>query len=54
VLGIMNMVSLKDTKVKITRKGERGSQGGYFPQYEELAIRVYDAMESDDLEEIWV
>ena len=38
----------------MTRRGERGSQGGYFPQYEEFAIRVYEAMVSGDLEEIRV
>ena len=48
------MVTAKDTTVKMTRRGERGSQGGYFPQYEEFAIRVYDAMLSGDLEEIRV
>lgn len=48
------MTTPKDTIVKITRRGERGSQGGYFPQYEEFAIRVYDAMVSGDLEEIRV
>lgn len=48
------MVAEKDTTVKMTRRGERGSQGGYFPQYEEFAIRVYDAMVSGDLEEIRV
>ena len=48
------MTTPKDTVVKITRRGERGSQGGYFPQYEEFAIRVYDAMVSGDLEEIRV
>lgn len=46
------MTAPKDTVVKITHRGERGSQGGYFPQYEEFAIRVYDAMVSGDLEEI--
>lgn len=48
------MVSPNDTEVKMTRRGERGSQGGYLPQYEEFAIRVYDAMVSGDLEEIRV
>ena len=48
------MTAPYDTIVKITRRGERGSQGGYFPQYEEFAIRVYDAMVSGDLEEIRV
>lgn len=48
------MVSPNDTEVKMTRRGERGSQGGYFPQYEEFAIRVYEAMVSGDLEEIRV
>ena len=48
------MTTPKDTILKITRRGERGSQGGYFPQYEEFAIRVYDAMVSGDLEEIRV
>ena len=48
------MTTPKDTTVKMTRRGERGSQGGYFPQYEEFAIRVYDAMLSGDLEEIRV
>lgn len=48
------MTTPKDMIVKITRRGERGSQGGYFPQYEEFAIRVYDAMVSGDLEEIRV
>lgn len=48
------MVPPNDTEVKMTRRGERGSQGGYFPQYEEFAIRVYDAMVSGDLEEIRV
>lgn len=46
------MTAPNDTIVKMTRRGERGSQGGYFPQYEEFAIRVYDAMVSGDLEEI--
>lgn len=46
------MTDPNDTIVKMTRRGERGSQGGYFPQYEEFAIRVYDAMVSGDLEEI--
>lgn len=46
------MTAPKDTVVKITRRGERGSQGGYFPHYEEFAIRVYDAMVSGDLEKI--
>ena len=50
----MDMVTAKDTTVKMTRRGERGSQGGYFPQYEEFAIRVFDAMLSGDLEEIRV
>lgn len=44
----------KDTEVRIMRRGERGAQGGYFPQYEEFSIRVYDAMVSGDLEEIRV
>lgn len=48
------MSTPKDTEVKMTRRGERGSQGGFFPQYEEFAIRVYDAMVSGDLEEIRV
>lgn len=48
------MTTPKATQVKITRRGERGSQGGYFPQYEEFAIRVYEAMVSGDLEEIRV
>lgn len=48
------MSTPKDTEVYMTRRGERGSQGGYFPQYEEFAIRVYDAMVSGDLEEIRV
>lgn len=46
------MTAPNDSIVKMTRRGERGSQGGYFPQYEEFAIRVYDAMVSGDLEEI--
>ena len=42
------MVTAKDTTVKMTRRGERGSQGGYFPQYEEFAIRVYDAQQEEE------
>lgn len=49
-----DMATSKDTEAKMTPRGERGSQGGYFPQYEEFAIRVYDAMASGDLEEIRV
>lgn len=48
------MTTPEGTEVKMTRRGERGSQGGYLPQYEEFAIRVYDAMVSGDLEEIRV
>ena len=48
------MIYPTSMEVKITRRGERGSQGGYFPQYEEFAIRVYNAMLSGDLEEIRV
>ena len=48
------MIYPTSMEVKITRRGERGSQGGYFPQYEEFAICVYNAMLSGDLEEIRV
>lgn len=34
--------------------GERAAMSGYLPQYDEFAIRVYEAIELDDFEEIRV
>ena len=34
--------------------GERAAMGGYLPQYDEFAIKVYESIESGDLEEIRV
>lgn len=43
-----------DADTKITLIGERAAMGGYLPQYDEFAIRVYEAIETGDLEEIRV
>ena len=43
-----------DAYTRMTLIGERVAMGGYLPQYDEFAIRVYEAIESGDLEEIRV
>lgn len=43
-----------DSDTKMTLLGERVAMSGYLPQYDEFAIKVYEAIESGDLEEIRV
>ena len=40
--------------VNVKLKGERAAMSGYLPQYDEFAIRVYDAIAKGELEEIRV
>src|SRR5574344_543615 len=48
------MTTQAQIESRISRIGESAAQGGYFPQYEEFSICVYDAIVSDNLEEIRV
>lgn len=45
---------ISNDQFDIALNGERVAMGGYLPQYDEFAIRVYEAIESGDLEEIRV
>ena len=45
---------MSETRFDITLIGERAAMGGYLPQYDEFALRVYEAIETGDLEEIRV
>lgn len=45
---------MNDNQLDIKLIGERAAMGGYLPQYDEFAIRVYDAMSAGELEEIRV
>ncbi len=37
---------------RIEYKGERNALSGYWPQYKEFGIRVYDALRAEDLVEV--
>ena len=45
---------MSNAQFDIALSGERTAMGGYLPQYDEFAIKVYEAIELGDLEEIRV
>ena len=45
---------MSNVQFDIALSGERTAMGGYLPQYDEFAIKVYEAIELGDLEEIRV
>ena len=45
---------MSNVQFDIVLSGERTAMGGYLPQYDEFAIKVYEAIELGDLEEIRV
>lgn len=45
---------MNNAQFDIALSGERTAMGGYLPQYDEFAIKVYEAIELGDLEEIRV